>query len=334
MQHNIIHLKRSLRRIGLSDSIIEAAWPDWWSEDAAASGAAQSELRFSLARKLGLDPRSLFDEQMDPRFVWVDGSRFKNLSAATVREKAAITSFGISFARLLFSSFPARKFDENLSALEIRKAILASHRYVGLKEIVGLCWALGIPVVHLRVFPLPAKRMHAMSVEVGGRYAILLGKDSVFPAQIAFYLAHELGHILLGHLHDNQVIVDLESETGERLDKDDDEEKTADQFALTLLTGEPELQLKANTNNFTSRQLAEVSYTASSNLGIEPGTFAMCYGYASEDWPKAMAALRHIYRVPQDVWMFVNKVAEKELDLSEMQHDSGRFLAAVLGLSS
>lgn len=333
MQGNILHLKQALRRMGLSEPVIEAAWPDWWSDDAAGSGAAQSELRFSLARKLGLDPRSLFDDKDEPRFVWVDGSRFKNLSAITAREKAAITSFGISFARILTSSLPVINFGDGISALEIRKAILGSQPYVGLKDLLSLCWSINIPVVHLRVFPLPAKRMHAMAVEVGSRFAILLGKDSVYPAQIAFYLAHELGHILLGHLHDNCAIVDLELEPGEVANNNDDEERAADRFAMTLLTGEPELKFESNTNNFSSRQLAQVAFNASRDLGIEPGTFAMCYGYATENWPKAMAALKYIYQEPRDVWKFVNSVAVGQLDLSVVPHDSGRYLSAVLGLS-
>ncbi len=36
-----------------------------------------------------------------------------------------------------------------------------------------------------------------MAVRVGDRSSVLLGKDSSYPATIAFYLAHELGHIAL-----------------------------------------------------------------------------------------------------------------------------------------
>src|SRR3546814_4976504 len=70
---------RLIRRTGLSESAITAAWPDWWSEAAEASPAAQAELRFSLARKLGLDARSLLGEDQ-PRFIWNDSTRFKGRS--------------------------------------------------------------------------------------------------------------------------------------------------------------------------------------------------------------------------------------------------------------
>ena len=62
-------LKRRLQDVGLSGPAINAAWPRWWSEAAEASSSARAELRFSLARKLGLDPSSLLDESAEPRFV-------------------------------------------------------------------------------------------------------------------------------------------------------------------------------------------------------------------------------------------------------------------------
>ena len=42
--------------------------------------------------------------------------------------------------------------------------------------------------------------MAAMTVHAASGNAILLAKDSGYPAQLAFYLAHELAHIALGHL--------------------------------------------------------------------------------------------------------------------------------------
>src|SRR4051794_15887231 len=62
-------LRLRLRRLGLSDDAISAAWPQWWSADAEASPSARAELRFGIARRLGLDPRSLLGEQDEPRFL-------------------------------------------------------------------------------------------------------------------------------------------------------------------------------------------------------------------------------------------------------------------------
>ena len=93
-----------LKRVGLSDSAINAAWPDWWSDDADPSSSARLELRFSVARKLGLDARSVLDEEGVPRFIWKDEARFKHLSGETDLERAAISSFGRSIGALLTAS--------------------------------------------------------------------------------------------------------------------------------------------------------------------------------------------------------------------------------------
>ncbi|MCE0485192.1 MAG: hypothetical protein LV479_13270, partial [Methylacidiphilales bacterium] len=103
-----------------------------------------------------------------------------------------------------------------------------------LSDLLGLCWSLGIPVIHLRVFPLTSKRMAAMAIRTGNRHVILIGRDAMFPAPVAYYIAHELGHIFRGHLSENSAIVDLEMP--DELHERDSEETEADDFGLSLLS--------------------------------------------------------------------------------------------------
>src|SRR6266542_5650566 len=87
-------LRSRLKSLGLTDAGIRAAWPRWWSDDAEQSPSAQAELRFGVARRLGLDPRSLFDdERQPPRFRWRDEARFKHLSGERPEELAGIVSY-------------------------------------------------------------------------------------------------------------------------------------------------------------------------------------------------------------------------------------------------
>jgi hypothetical protein len=44
---------------GFSDSEINAAWPNWWSDEAEASTSCRAELCFHVARQLKIDPRFL-----------------------------------------------------------------------------------------------------------------------------------------------------------------------------------------------------------------------------------------------------------------------------------
>lgn len=327
------NLRLRLRGLGLSDSAISAAWPQWWSEDAEASASARAELRFSIARRLGLDPHSLLEDRDEPRFLWHEEARFKHLSGESERERAGITSFGRAIASILVSASPRPAGSlAGVAARDLRENVLASGRpFVALVDLLSLSWALAVPVVHLRVFPWSQKRMAAMTVRVGDRSAVLLGKDSTYPGMIAFYLAHELGHIALEHVAADRQIVDLEDEPP-AADGEDEEEREADAFALELLTGRPDPTVLATGPGWAhGRALAHAALESADDLRIEPGTLALSFGHSTGDWQTANAALGHIYPDAQPVWTYVNAVARQQLQLGDLSVEALDFLDAVLG---
>lgn len=264
-----------LRKAGISRAAIAAAWPSWWTEEAGHSPSGRAELRFALARRLGLEPKPLLGERVE--FVWNDEARFKHLSVEDEPQKAALTSFGMSVGRILLRA-SGGELTKPVSAEALRAAILSSSPFVDLGVLIATCWTLGIPVVHLRVFPLDAKSMHAMVVSVGGRFAILLGRDNSYPAPLAFTLAHELGHIMLGHLEDAPALVDMmdPAMTGDG----DDQEVEADRFALTLLTGTPDPDIQTSFEKFNAPTLADAALRAAPTYGVEPGTLALCLAFS------------------------------------------------------
>jgi len=198
-----------------------------------------------------------------------------------------------------------------------------------LLDLLSVCWSVGIPIIHLRVFPWQQKRMSAMAVSVGERAVILLGKDSSYPAHIAFYVAHELGHIALGHLRSGS-IVDLDS--NELADSTaDPEEAEADRYALELLTGIPLPTVLSLSGRASARALANAALKSAKKLGVEPGTLALCFGYSTHNWPVANGAMRFIYSSAKPVWREVNAVAAKELSLEDVSDDAQSYLAAVIG---
>jgi hypothetical protein len=327
--------RRRLQIMGLSDSVINAAWPDWWSDDADASPSARAELRYSISRKLGLDPRSLLDDDEAPRFVWKDTAHFKHLTGETDTQKWMLTSFGTALGSMLLSGTEASASLEGRSASELRAAIVSRQPYVRLVDLLSLCWSVGIPTIHLRVFPWRQKRMTAMSARVGSRSAILLGKDSFYPAQIAFYLAHELGHISLHHLTNDGVIVDLEPHTSSEVSRPaDPEEIAADAFALELLTGNPQPIVLPAIPGGGARSLAETALGAAEDLQIEAGTLALCFGYSTGDWAIAIGALSYIYTSPKPVWSEVNSIAMSQLSFTSLPDDTARYLKNVMGESA
>ena len=329
MDSDTAKLRRGLRQAGLSDQVIKAAWPSWWSDELGADASGRAELRFALARKLGISPRALLGERVE--FIWNDEAKFKHFSAEDDAHKAALTSFGIIIGRVLIRATPKGGALEGLNADVIREAILSSHQFVDLGGLLALCWGLGIPVIHLRVFPLETKSMHAMVVEVNGRYAILLGKDASYPAPIAFTLAHELGHAVLKHLSGAPALIDLKDPA--TVADSDDQEKEADRFALELLTGRTNLVITTSNDRFNAPSLANAVITAAPSYRIEPGTMALCVAHRNGSWPIAMSALKFIYGSAnaRPIWQDVNTYAATQLDWSEIGSESGEYLGNVMG---
>lgn len=234
---------------------------------------------------------------------------------------------------LLGATPPSKGSVRGVSANELRRDLLARERpYVELLDLLALSWGLGIPVVQLRVFPWPQKRMSAMSISVGERPVILLGRDAMYPAPIAFYLAHELGHIALGHVAGDRLIVDLGDETPTIMEGDEEEQR-ADEFALELLTGNPRptVLLDQSSARPSARELARIAVQAGPQLGIEPGVLAQCFGYSTGDWQTASGSLKRIYASAVPVWRVVNALAREQLALEDAPSDTVDFLTAILG---
>jgi len=327
---NARQLERRLKQIGLSEGAIKAAWPQWWSEDADASPSARLELHFSIARKLGIDPRSLLDADGVPRFMWRDEARFKHLSGESDIERSAIASFGRAVAALVVAATPAAPRELATSPQSLRSAILGSQPFVRLVDLLALCWGIGTPTIHLRVFPRVQKRMAAMSVHIAGRGAILLARDAQYPAWAAFHLAHELGHIALGHLGHEAAIVDMQTDTALAA-SDDTEEQDADRFALEFLTGRPDFSVASDSKSYNAPALAAAVLDASGHLHVEPGTLALCFGFATQKWRIVNSAMRFIYKRKQPVWRVVNQVALRELDFDRIPEDARSYVATILG---
>jgi Zn-dependent peptidase ImmA (M78 family) len=260
-------------------------------------------------------------------FVWNDEALFKHLTAQDAAQRAALTSFGMSIGRLLLRATPGGATD--IAPPEaLREAILAGSRFVDLTALVATCWALRVPVIQLRVFPLEAKSMHAMVVKADGRYAILLGRDASYPAPMAFTLSHELGHIMRGHLSDAPAVIDLEDPA---LAQDpDDQEKEADRFALALLTGSAEPDIETSLDNFNAPTLAAAVLGAAERYSVEPGTLALCLAYQRKSWPVAMAALKFIYTEKKPAWREINGIADVELDWDALSDETAHYLRAVM----
>lgn len=321
-------LKAELRAAGLSKAAVDAAWPEWWSDRADGSTSARTELRLAVARNLGLSPSSLIGERVD--FVWRDRARFKHLRADGDIHAAALNSFGMSVGRSLIAATDWRHDLVGMKAHELR-ALLLEMGPPNLEGLITICWAVGTPVAHLKVWPLTQKAMHAMVVGQAGRHAILFSREARYPAMAAFTLAHEIGHIALGHVPADDMLVDAEDPAGAA--DHDDEELAADRFALEVLLGDPDPDIRIPFDRFNHAELAEAVLRAGPQYGIDPGTIALAVAHRRNAWPVAMAAMRIIQPQAIDVPSLVNQVAQGQLDLDRLGYDTSVFVERTLGIN-
>jgi hypothetical protein len=120
----------------------------------------------------------------------------------------------------------------------------------------------------------------------------LLGWTHDSPAWLAFQLAHEIGHIVEGHVS-NGPVVDVQSsifETTDETVETADIERVTDKFAKKILTGRDDLSFKPKYGLTADRLVAEVRRLQVQEQ-IDPGTLVLIYGYTANRMPVAQSAL-------------------------------------------
>lgn len=312
----------------MTEQAINAAWPAWWSDDAAGSSSASTELRFTLARRLGLSPTALLRDEA--HFIWRDEARFKSLTAVG-DEATAIASFGVAFGKQLIAATPPAPGIGVVDPLQWRSVLLGPGRLVDFDAVVLLCWSVGVPVVYVPNGPTARKRMHAMSVSVDGRYAIIVSRRFTHRSHAAYTIAHELGHCALGHLASAGAIVDVDDPARLTGEERDSEEVEADEFALSLLTGSARPEIASSEDSYFPRQLARAAMEAARVEGVDAGVLALCLGHATGNWRATFGALKHIPPGREDVGALINQIAWTQLDTTSVSEGSREYLQAVIG---
>lgn len=322
-------LRQELSQAGVANAAINAVWPEWWSAEAKDSLSATTELIYTVARRLGLSPRALFDGS--PQFLWHDSTKFKNLGTTNAREQAILASFGTAVGRCALSAT-----SPGVSVItdpeSVRNTILDQARFVDLPQLLTFCWQARIPVIQLRVFPLQQKRMQAMTVKVNDRYAILLGYESEYYARVAYILAHEIGHILLGHLEHSDSLLDMDDPLG--ADSLDDEEVDADRAAFILLTGRENPQVLANLQSYNARQVAKAAEARADQERTAPGVLALLLGHSTGNWQQSIGALKIIRPGARPVGDEINRLATNQFDWQALSLANQDYLARVIGRGS
>ncbi len=307
--------------------IRETALPSWWEDELALNAAGYAQGLLLLSRHLGLDLASLQNDAVPLKLRDFGICKYKKRDDVSEDELALARVMATRAAQLAAettSTPPAPLPDD---AGEIRDEILDSVApWVGLAELVDFCWSAGIPVLHVDHFPRNARRPDGFAARVHGRAVIVLCRREKPTAWLLFILAHELGHIALGHIPDEGVLLDDRIEESSR----DLEETQANTFAITLLTGKLNKRYVAAGRWLKAVELAAESRRIGNQQMIDPGHVALNYAHSmgKEFFPVGRAALNLLEPKADAVGIIREKMAER-LDWSRLPEDSSEFLARV-----
>ncbi len=289
-------LYAKLQSLGFQQKKIKQLLPEWWNDDIAKTPAGLQEASLILSKYLSIQYSSLIGDA-EPCFN-LPQHKFKH--AKNVQELYLSKAVALSAlaGRLTLEAYdtPLAQL-ESLSAQSIRETLLnRNYPWVDFNILLDYCWEIGIPVIFVENLPSP--KMQGLALQLYDRPVIILTSKHKH-GYLVFHLAHELGHIILGHVSNDHWIID------EKINENNDEdiEQAANQFALELLTGQDNAAYKASRNLYPN-QLADSALHVGREHKVDPLHIVLNYGHTNQSMPVANSACKAL----------VNKLNIREFD--------------------
>lgn len=323
------HLREQFRALDYRADFVERAIPSWWTVEAEAEQNGLDHLKLLLAQRLGLDIEALrARDEVKP--VAPAGMRFRRSSNLQAEEPPDPNlAFLSRVARFAAGSIePSMTVPE--TGLQLHAAILAEtgKKFVDLNGVLEFCWSRHIAVIHVDSIPMAKKGLDALVYGVNGRFVIIvlrsLGAER--SADAAFTIAHELGHIALGHVGENLAIIDDPSDV-ERMR---DTEREADAFAAEVLSG-GRYKKSWRRGAQSGVTLAARALHYQSEWGIDAGHIVLRAAFDRDiQWANARAACKCLPRPAKTPHDIINTLAMKELEVSRISKDAQEMLESTI----
>jgi len=324
-----------LKSNGYPRTFVQKLLPEWWDNSLLKTSSGALQFALIIKQRLGLEV--YFSEEgslclTEDHFT----ARFKHRKNTHQDELSVVKNIGKAAASIANHIAPEYSKLPN-TPIELRKHIMQKTNCtdVNLEGLLEVCWSHGIPVLFLETLPRGAKRMTGMIVNHNGRPSILLGFRHNHKARQLFVLAHELAHLLLGHVNDETLLIDedLDSEV-ETLNEEiettlDSEEAEADKFALDLIRGRHELSF-AHLNPDQPTELAVFAMQESEQHGIDPGHIIASYAFETMDWPTANTAMNFFENSGEAINCIKSVFSEKAL-LENISEEAQSYLHMLQG---
>lgn len=303
---------------GISREFVRRALPVWWEDSIAETPAGLQQACLYLAQAFNLDPRSIYSAGAEISFRTAE-RKFKlsrNMKEADVAPSA---NYASAMARLSLAAFTTDPCPISSDPIKLRNAILDVGGIVNLESLLAWCGSVGIPVIHIS--DMPGKKMLAVAIRSNGKFAVVLSRKGA-ASEMLFWLAHEIGHIALGHLASDGFLADEKEGT-----EQDTDEVEANDFAIKLLNG-----LSANyklghfiaANNFAATAMQYGKANA-----IDPGHVILNVAKNMKAFALGQAALKFLTD-QDDACAKVNRSFRSHADLERLSDDQVVLLGQAL----
>lgn len=281
---------RRLGAEGYKRNFVQSLLPEWWDNQLVVTPSGLQQAALILGRLLGVNPETIWTKDANITLSIPERKRFKRRVDSNEDELDIACAISYAAGRLAGKAFK-KPFDhgELLDAGELRNLILEQSRWVGLRELLAYCQRIGLPVLHIDHFPRGAKKMAGLAFEINGTPIIVLTQPRK-RGYVLFDLAHEIGHVTLGHVSEGELLVDSKIDQ----DSDDEDEKAANRFALELLTGDPDCRIVPAGRNLTGSELATAAKRFGTDRNVDPSHVALNYGHTQGHWGVANLAVNEL----------------------------------------
>jgi hypothetical protein len=326
-----------LRSIGLTKSQVGALMPDWWDSAAAASAAGTWEFVLMISRRLGLDAVALAGGEVRA-LGNVSAPRFKHTARVSSDDLEPASRIATALANAIVAAAPPTSRIGGLTAAQVRDAVLAAGAArVDFDALLAFTWGLGIPVIPLPHLPTGVKKMDAAALRVGDRPAIVIARRNDSKAWLSFILAHELGHILLGHVPENGSIIEGSLQDTSAFDAEsqlDVQEREANAFAHAVLGGgDTDLAVGQWSPRASEMELLDAAMSAAPALRAAPGQLILRYAFLTRRWKEAAIALRFLADDVDAQGTLLSRLSD-EIDTSRIGDDLQDFVEKVTGIAA
>lgn len=303
--------------------------PDWWTDEVDETPGVLTEGALYISRRLNLDMQSLLDNKPRLKFKTPYQPKFK-LTVETDTERLIIPHL-ISARIAEMVAYACKKPYQPLDSVSvsaIRQDILACQNSVNLQGFLNYCWGRGLPVIHFDEFPPKVHKFDGMVGYFYDRPVILLSLKAKSPSRLLFIAAHELGHILKGHLNQEKLLIDEKIS----LESIDTEEVEANEVAGELLLGAADKDY-SRPQDYTGQQLAHYAQEISSRDRVDAGVVARNYGWhKKQPYYRFVETAMKILEPDANAPQAINRYLEQNLDWEKLGDENQDYLTTMLNL--